>query len=288
MPRNVIIFSAGVLAAVTALSLGLVALVGPEAAAGLAVLGMPLPALIAILVELGSRGLEVERAAARTAPRPKLSAVFATGGRPDRVWAGILLSLVAFLGVLGAQLLVAPALGIVDFALPADPAALGVAIAAQFAIMLLAATGEELGWRGWLHTRLRPRGLVATTVVTAGLWVAFHVLFLALTGALSGWQWVSALGSIASSSVLLTALRERTGSAWPAVVGHAILNSLVLGGQQALAAVPSDGPGMVGFQAVAWVGFLVAAAILLRTGSATDRHAEAAAVAGREALAPSA
>ncbi|CAG7844320.1 hypothetical protein USB125703_00550 [Pseudoclavibacter triregionum] len=266
MPRNVIIFSAGALAAVTALSLGLVALVGPEAAAGLAVLGMPVPALIAILVELGSRGLEVERAAARTAPRPKLSAVFATGGSPRRVWVGILLALVALLGVLGAQLLVAPALGIVDVALPADPAALGVAIAVQFAIMLLAATGEELGWRGWLHTRLRPRGLVATTVVTAGLWVAFHVPFLAVTGAMSGWQWAAALGSIAFSSVLLTALRERAGSVWPAVVGHAILNSLVLGGQQAFAAVPTDGPGMVGFQAVAWAGFLVAAAILLRTG----------------------
>lgn len=266
MPRDVIIFSAGVLAAVTALSFGLVALVGPEAAAGLAVLGMPVPALIAILVELGSRWLDGERAAARTAPRPKLSAVFATGGRPRRVCAGILLAVIVFLGVLGAQLLIAPALGIVDFALPADPAALGVAIAAQFAIMLLAATGEELGWRGWLHTRLRPRGLGATISITAALWFAFHVPFIALTGAMSGWQWASALGSIASSSVLLTVLRERTCSVWPAVVGHAMLNSLILGGQQALAAVPSDGPAMVGFQAVAWAGFLVAAAIVARPG----------------------
>lgn len=259
MIKPVVLYTVGVLTASTLLSIGLAAVFGPETASGLAVLGMAAPAIVALLVEL----LVVRRDGA---DRASLARVFATRTDPRRLGIGLVVTVLAIMAALGVQLLVGAALGWIEYRLPDDIGALTGAIGMQFAIMLVASTGEELGWRGWLHTRLRRAGLGVVMVVTAVVWVLFHVPFLAVTGALSPAEWVTTLGSIAAVSILFTALRERFESVWPAVVGHALLNSVVLGVQSGFTSAPAGSAAGLPFTTLICAGFLIAAVLVLRVG----------------------
>ena len=251
----VLVYIAVVLTAVAFVSIVLVAMVGPESAGGFAIIGMPLPALVA---------LAVERLGTPKSRRRPLGEVFATRTPPRRLLVGIGAATVAVIGALAAQLLIGGALGMFDYRLPGDLGGVIGLIAVQFAIMLIASTGEELGWRGWLHTRLRPAGLGIVMVVTAIVWVLFHVPFISMTGAASPVEWASMIASIASASVLFTALRERFESVRPAVVGHALLNSVVLGVQSGFTTAHEGSAAELPLVALICAAFFVAAALIVR------------------------
>lgn len=92
----------------------------------------------------------------------------------------------------------------------------------------LLAFGEELGWRGWLLPALRPLGVWPALLGTGIVWGLWHspVILLGynfgrpdLTGVLF------MVGGCIAWGVLLGWSRLRSGSVWPAVIGHGGLNA---------------------------------------------------------------
>lgn len=97
----------------------------------------------------------------------------------------------------------------------------------------LTATGEELGWRGYLLTRLIDARCPRPVLVSGLIWSAWHAPLI-----VGG---IYAAGPIPSVAVLLFAIsmtsqsyvyarvRLATGSVWSAVILHASWNGLILG-----------------------------------------------------------
>ncbi|MEV4414463.1 CPBP family intramembrane glutamic endopeptidase [Catellatospora sp. NPDC049609] len=146
----------------------------------------------------------------------------------------------------------------------------------QFALILPLAFCEEWGWRGYLLNRFRDR---------MGTWPA-----LILTGFICGpWHlpfyigpWFS-MGAAERQSiipftifctlfgVLLGLLRLASGSIWPAVVGHAVNNTVIFGFVHVVVADQAAQPsinawltGLSGWQG--WLVLLVPIGILAATG----------------------
>ncbi|MBU2667933.1 CPBP family intramembrane metalloprotease [Actinoplanes bogorensis] len=81
------------------------------------------------------------------------------------------------------------------------------------------AFAEEIGWRGYLQPRLR------SSLAVGAVWIAWHLPYILLTPdyhADGNRVVVLTLfsGSVLAFSVLFGALREQTGSMWPAVLAH--------------------------------------------------------------------
>jgi len=104
---------------------------------------------------------------------------------------------------------------------------LGVPLAA------LSAFGEELGWRGYMLTRLIDAGLPRPVLLSGLIWGLWHVPLI-LTGqyaagphpALSALVFVV---SIVPFAYFAAWMRLRSGSVWPAVVAHAAWNAIIQG-----------------------------------------------------------
>lgn len=120
--------------------------------------------------------------------------------------------------------------------LPAQMPPLGVLVAIQLVtaviaspINALAAVGEEIGWRGWLLPRLMPLGTVPAIVISGVVWGAWHAPLLLLgynyAGA-SGWLAIACMcGMCVAIGAILSWLRLRSQSVWPAAIGHGAINA---------------------------------------------------------------
>jgi len=99
---------------------------------------------------------------------------------------------------------------------------------------LLSATGEELGWRGFLVptlARTMPVGRVG--LVSGAIWAAWHVPLIVFADYNAGAPtWYSVLWfavMVVSLGVPFAWLRLRSGSVWPAAILHASHNLYVQG-----------------------------------------------------------
>ena len=165
---------------------------------------------------------------------------------------------------------------------------IGQALAAnlvQFAVILPLAFCEEWGWRGYLLNRLRER---------LGTWPA-----LVLIGVICGvWHlpfyvgpWFSMSGDALRSllpftifcvffGMVLGWLRLAAGSIWPAVVGHAVNNTVVFGFVQVVVADRAAEPRIDGWLTglSGWPGWLImlvpVTVLALRTRSREGQAAE--------------
>jgi len=97
---------------------------------------------------------------------------------------------------------------------------------------LLSATGEELGWRGFLVptlARTMPFGRVA--VVSGAIWAAWHMPLIILADYNAGAPtWYSVLWfavMVVSLGFPFAWLRLRSGSVWPAAILHASHNLFI-------------------------------------------------------------
>jgi membrane protease YdiL (CAAX protease family) len=95
------------------------------------------------------------------------------------------------------------------------------------------AAGEEIGWRGYMLTRLIDAGLPRPVLASGLIWGAWH-LPLILTGqyASSPMPALSAilfLINVAAFAYLAAKLRLESGSVWPAVLVHGSWNTLIQG-----------------------------------------------------------
>ncbi|SDS14888.1 CPBP family intramembrane glutamic endopeptidase [Microlunatus soli] len=90
------------------------------------------------------------------------------------------------------------------------------------------AFGEEVGWRGWLLTTLRPLGTWPALLITGAIWGLWHAPLILL-----GYNFarpdLGGLALMVGGCVAIGALfgwtRIRTGSVWPAVAAHGMLNA---------------------------------------------------------------
>ncbi|MBB5867791.1 membrane protease YdiL (CAAX protease family) [Allocatelliglobosispora scoriae] len=146
----------------------------------------------------------------------------------------------------------------------------------QFVLILPLAFCEEWGWRGYLLNRLRDRIGTWPALITIGLICGvWHLPF-----------WVGPWFSMNAAQrqtvipftifcvffgVLLGLLRLASGSIWPAVVGHAVNNTVVFGFIQVVVADKDAQPsinawltGLSGWQG--WLILLTAIGILAAAG----------------------
>jgi membrane protease YdiL (CAAX protease family) len=162
----------------------------------------------------------------------------------------------------GLARFVIPALaeaGLSSLAAPVRFAVLfGLSMTLVSLLSFLSAVGEEVGWRGYLLTRLVEAEVPRPVLLSGLVWAAWH-LPLVLSGqyaagpsrALSAAVFVLTVVGI---GFVLAWMRLSTGSVWPAVVLHAVWNAVIQGTFDASTKEPS-----------LWVGesgLLVAAAAL--------------------------
>jgi membrane protease YdiL (CAAX protease family) len=193
---------------------------------------------------------------------------FRLGGRRGRN--AVLRALVfpIFIGVIAYG--VAWAAGLIGFGVP--PTGLGgwaAAIAVLVVLNIFLSSGEEIGWRGYMLTRLIDAGVPRPVLASGLIWAAWHVpLFL--------WgdfvQGVPPLLATAffmvmapSLGFVLARMRLETGSVWPAVALHVAWNAAMQAGFQPLATGASS-QLWVGESGVITALVLVVAAVVYSRG----------------------
>ncbi|MEB2836047.1 MAG: CPBP family intramembrane metalloprotease [Desulfurococcales archaeon] len=130
---------------------------------------------------------------------------------------------------------------------------LAAGIAAGATVNAFAALGEELGWRGYLHDRLRGLGVGPAGLAVGVAWALWHAPLVA-----AGYNYVLPLGgscgagargavavgvftlTLAGLGIVLEALRRWSGSVYVTAVAHGTMN-----GVAGLYALLVDGPRLV-------------------------------------------
>jgi uncharacterized protein len=132
--------------------------------------------------------------------------------------------------------------------------------------------GEEIGWRGYMLTRLIDAGVPRPVLLSGLIWALWHVpLILAGIYAAGPYPALSAVifvVSVTSIAYVLARMRLETGSIWPAIFAHSAWNSIIQG--------PFDG-ATTGPNAALWTGesgiltviVLVVVAVIVSRGSWT-------------------
>ena len=97
---------------------------------------------------------------------------------------------------------------------------------------LISATGEELGWRGFLVPKLaRTMSFGRTALVSGAIWAGWHMPLIIFADYNAGTPaWYSALWfavMVIALSVPFAWLRLRSGSVWPAAILHATHNLFI-------------------------------------------------------------
>jgi membrane protease YdiL (CAAX protease family) len=109
--------------------------------------------------------------------------------------------------------------------------ALASTIGALFGCLLTA--GEEIGWRGYMLTRLIDAGVPCPVLVSGLVWALWHIpLILAGIYAAGPYPALSAVlfvVSVTSIAFVFARMRLETGSIWPVIFFHSAWNSIIEG-----------------------------------------------------------
>ena len=132
------------------------------------------------------------------------------------------------------------------------------------------AFGEELAWRGWLTTALRPTGVWPTLLITGVLWGLWHAPIILLGhdyGRTDIWGVLLMVGACVAWGMFFGWLRLRSRSLWPAVLAHGSLNASAGLIMVLMAAGSPYRPEIAGpMGIVMWILLLVVVAILALCG----------------------
>ena len=136
------------------------------------------------------------------------------------------------------------------------------------------AAGEEIGWRGYMLTRLIDAGLPRPVLTSGLIWGAWH-LPLILTGqyASSPRPLLSAalfLANVVAFAYLAAKLRLQSGSVWPAVILHGSWNTLIQG---VFDRSTAGSPFLLGESGILVVAFDILFVFLLVRGTWTAKRA---------------
>ncbi len=97
-------------------------------------------------------------------------------------------------------------------------------------VTMVATFGEELGWRGYLLPRLAPLGAVKAAVLVGVVWGLWHAPIIIIDGyEFNGLYPVLGIFFFLlftiPTSIVFAWLRFRTGSIWPTVLAHSVVNT---------------------------------------------------------------
>ncbi len=150
---------------------------------------------------------------------------------------------------------------------------LGITLTLVSVLSLFSAAGEEIGWRGYLLTRLIEAGVPRPVLVSSLVWALWHVPLIA-----SG-QYAAGPNRVLSAAVFVSTvvgigftmafLRLSTGSVWPAIVLHGVWNAVIQGAFDVSTKEPSIWVGEAGILVAA--ASLAVAWALVRKGFAARR-----------------
>lgn len=259
-PRRVLAWFTGTLALITALVLGPLFVRGADADTFNAVVpGLSwAPALSAFVAHLGT---------GRRTPFLTWSALRPL--RTGRVLRTGALVLAVFLAVPTVTTALSVALGLVDWQPGPDAVRLLPLVLPLALLGMLTVTGEEIGWRGALHTSLARYGLVRATAGIGALWALWHLpLLLAYHrgGAMAGREVVATTVNLLVAALVLGAARALSASVWPAAWAHALLNTTLVYASSNLVTPAAEltDPAFWALQAVTWVVLGTAGVLLLR------------------------
>jgi uncharacterized protein len=137
--------------------------------------------------------------------------------------------------------------------------------------------GEEIGWRGYMLTRLIDAGVPRPILVSGLIWGLWHLplIFGGVLYADSPSPVLAAalcMVSVTSYAYVLARLRLETGSIWPAIVAHSAYNSIIHGAFYP-ATTGAGAPLWVGMEAGILVALtLVVAGVIFSRGRWTIRR----------------
>lgn len=118
------------------------------------------------------------------------------------------------------------------------------AIAILLVLNLVLSSGEEIGWRGYMLTRLIDAGVPRPILASGVIWGLWHVPLFLWGGFVQGVPplLATALLMVMTPSLgyVLARMRLETGSVWPAVALHVAWNVVIQAGFQPLAAGASN------------------------------------------------
>lgn len=99
------------------------------------------------------------------------------------------------------------------------------------AMGIISSAGEELGWRGYMLTRLIQARVPKPILMSGLIWGAWHIPAILIGNYYSGpslaLSIVLFMVTISSFSIIISLLRLSTGSIWPAVLLHASWNAII-------------------------------------------------------------
>jgi CAAX protease family protein len=143
------------------------------------------------------------------------------------------------------------------------------AIAFLLVLNLFLVSGEEIGWRGYMLTRLIDEGVPRPVLASGVIWALWHVPLFLWGGFVQGVPplLATALLMVMAPSLgyVLARMRLETGSVWPAIALHLAWNVAIQAGFQPLAAGASS-QLWVGESGVLTALALVVAAVIYSRG----------------------
>jgi membrane protease YdiL (CAAX protease family) len=109
--------------------------------------------------------------------------------------------------------------------------------------------GEEIGWRGYMLTRLIDAGVPRPVLVSGLIWAGWHLplIFAGIyaAGPNPALSAILFVVSVTSISFVFARMRLETGSIWPVIFAHSAWNAIIQG--------PFDG-ATTGANAALWTG----------------------------------
>ncbi|GHD02407.1 CPBP family intramembrane glutamic endopeptidase [Zhihengliuella salsuginis] len=208
-------------------------------------------------------------------PVPLLTWAGLRGAPFKRIVGGIAALLVLMLAVPAAVIGLAAAFGFVEFSPSPEASGLAVWVLPLIAATMLLTLGEEFAWRGYLASTLAPWGFWRSAAAIGAFWALWHLPLTAAyaVGGVSSWREVAATTvNLFLAALVLAGVRYLTRSVWPAVAGHAMLNTVLVFAYSNLmtdaAALPAG--AYWGYNAVSWAVWGAAAVLV---GSLAARRA---------------
>jgi membrane protease YdiL (CAAX protease family) len=141
--------------------------------------------------------------------------------------------------------------GLVGFQGDAGALVVGLVSAATWITIygFIFTAGEEIGWRGYMLTRLIDAGVPRPVLVSGLIWAGWHLplIFAGLyaAGPNPALSAVLFVVSVTSISFVFARMRLETGSIWPVIFAHSAWNAIIQG--------PFDGAS-TGANAALWTG----------------------------------